>query len=88
MAFTEKGENDFLMLFDAVKGEIAAFEGCRHVELLKEDNQKGLYFTYSLWDSEKALNKYRNSDLFKETWAKTRLLFATKPEAWSLSSIN
>ncbi len=41
-------------------------------------------FTYSYWESEAHLNTYRHSDLFRETWAKTKVLFADKPEAWSI----
>jgi heme-degrading monooxygenase HmoA len=41
-------------------------------------------FTVSIWESEDDLNAYRNSELFENTWAKTKVLFNDKPEAWSL----
>ena len=34
------------------------------------------------------LNNYRNSELFKDVWSKTKILFNKKPEAWSTKKIN
>jgi heme-degrading monooxygenase HmoA len=45
-------------------------------------------FTFSIWDSEAALENYRQSDLFRDTWAKTKALFAEKAEAWSMVMMN
>jgi heme-degrading monooxygenase HmoA len=42
-------------------------------------------FTLSIWNKEEDLNEYRKSAFFKSTWAKTKILFCDKPEAWSLS---
>lgn len=61
--------------------------GCRHLELMRDIHQPNVFMTYSYWDDETALNYYRNSVLFKETWAKTKLLFAEKPTAYSVESI-
>jgi heme-degrading monooxygenase HmoA len=41
-------------------------------------------FTYSYWETEQHLNKYRFSDLFKHTWQQTKQHFNDKPIAWSL----
>jgi heme-degrading monooxygenase HmoA len=43
--------------------------------------------TYSLWDDEDSLNRYRHSDFFKQTWTTTKQLFAQKAEAVSLNEI-
>jgi len=47
-----------------------------------------VFFTYSYWDSEKDLNNYRDSQLFKEVWSNTKILFNLKPEAWSVDKIS
>ncbi|MFM1898201.1 MAG: hypothetical protein RL577_441, partial [Bacteroidota bacterium] len=39
--------------------------------------------TLSRWESVDDLERYRNSQLFEETWAKTKVLFDRKPEAFS-----
>jgi heme-degrading monooxygenase HmoA len=46
-----------------------------------------VYFTISQWESEEALNNYRHSEFFKQTWVKTKALFQERAEAYSLSSI-
>lgn len=77
----------FLANFEANKTKIRAFEGCNFLELYRDQNNTDLFFTYSYWDSETDLNNYRNSDLFKGIWAKTKLLFNGKPEAWSVDKL-
>ena len=54
--------------------------------MLQSKNHETICFTYSIWDNEEALNNYRHSELFKNTWAKTKILFDGKPEAWSTIS--
>ncbi|MGN6569586.1 MAG: putative quinol monooxygenase [Flavipsychrobacter sp.] len=85
MTFQESEVNNFLSLFDERKQLIRNFEGCQHLELWQDEHTKNIFFTYSIWDSEAHLNHYRFSDLFKDTWAKTKVLFANKPNAWSVS---
>ena len=79
----EKVEN-FLALFDDVKDRIAAQEGCSHVALCKDAKLNHVYFTFSIWDREEDLENYRKSDLFETTWARTKVLFSEKPQAFSL----
>jgi heme-degrading monooxygenase HmoA len=74
----------FLELFETVKEQIAGFEGCSGLTLLRDAHQPNVLFTYSLWDSEAHLNKYRFSELFKSTWEQTKSKFNDKPIAWSL----
>ncbi|MCW3070654.1 MAG: antibiotic biosynthesis monooxygenase [Bacteroidetes bacterium] len=84
MSFAPEKVNEFLQLFDSSKQQIRNFEGCRHLELLKEANQKNIFFTYSYWENESDLEHYRNSALFAGVWANTKILFNDKPQAWSL----
>ena len=74
----------FLEIFEKQKKFIAGFEGCTHLTLLRDKKQANVYFTYSHWKNEAALEKYRESDFFKEIWSGVKLLFNDKPEAWSL----
>jgi hypothetical protein len=77
----------FKVLFEARKEQIRGFNGCEYLELLQNVNQPNIFFTYSFWNSETDLNAYRDSELFKDTWAKTKVLFDEKPEAWSVDSV-
>ena len=75
---------DFVQIFEESKSKILAFEGCHHLKLFSDKKYPNIFFTYSVWENETALNNYRHSDLFKDTWSRTKKLFACRPEAWSL----
>ena len=77
----------FLEVFGAAGEKIRGFEGCSHLELLQDVNHPHIYCTYSIWDSEEHLNKYRFSRLFKDTWAQTKPLFIEKAVAFSLEKV-
>ncbi len=75
----------FLQIFEETKQQIRHFRGCQHLELWRTGN---VLFTYSIWEDETALNDYRDSELFKTTWARTKVLFAARAEAWSLEMVD
>ena len=83
MTFQVNKVGEFLEIFNRSKHQIRAFEGCLHLEFLQDKNAPNIMLTYSHWESEEHLNIYRNSDLFKTTWAATKALFADKPVAFS-----
>ena len=79
---------EFKSIFEDSKEKILAQKGCKKVEMLQDVNTKNIFFTYSLWDSEEDLNRYRNSELFAGVWSKTKILFNDKPMAWSTEKLN
>lgn len=88
MTFREDAVETFLSdVFEKSKDRIRAFPGCRHMELLRQIGQPNVLFTLSHWDDEAALEAYRQSEFFQNTWAKTKTLFAEKAEAWSVEVI-
>ncbi|WP_034040332.1 putative quinol monooxygenase [Wocania ichthyoenteri] len=87
MSFNENVIDLFLENFDANKHKIRGFEGCQFLELYRDKNDTSIFFTYSYWDSETDLEAYRQSDLFKNVWSKTKPLFNAKPEAWSVDKV-
>lgn len=84
MTFKADSIERFKDIFNASKDLIAAMEGCKHVELLQDINNPAIFFTLSIWDDPKYLEAYRQSALFEGVWAKTKVLFDAKPEAWSV----
>ncbi len=84
MDFDPNKVNDFLELFESVKGKIATFPGCEHLQLCKDAGTEHVYYTFSKWQNEGDLESYRHSELFKDTWAKTKKMFGGKPQAYSL----
>lgn len=87
MSFQPEKIGEFLANFDANKEKIRAFEGCNFLELYRDKNNNNIFFTYSYWNGEAALENYRHSELFKEVWANTKVLFNDKPEAWSVDKV-
>lgn len=84
MTFRENAVPDFLAIFEESKTKIRRFEGCRHLELLRGIDEPNVLFTLSFWEDSQALERYRQSELFKTTWKKTKALFAAKADAWSV----
>ncbi|MFN8344120.1 MAG: antibiotic biosynthesis monooxygenase family protein [Spirosomataceae bacterium] len=87
MTFHPAKVADFLEIFDESKHKIRTMPGCHHLELLRDLDLPHVFMTYSYWDNADALNHYRDSDLFKTTWAKTKILFADKPTAFSVERL-
>ncbi|MES2764013.1 MAG: antibiotic biosynthesis monooxygenase family protein [Bacteroidota bacterium] len=87
MTFQPENIERFKEIFNASKNLIAAMEGCNHVELLQDINNPAIFFTLSIWEDPKYLEAYRESELFAGVWAKTKILFDAKPEAWSVKQL-
>ncbi len=87
MVFRPEEVDTFLALFNERKHLIGGFEGCSGVELLRDIDNASIFFTYSKWDNEASLERYRQSELFNSTWQLTKKLFAGKPEAWSVRNV-
>ena len=85
MEFAEGRVPEFLTIFASSKDKIRSFPGCEHLQLLQGEADPCIFFTYSHWQGEDDLDKYRNSDLFRGVWRNTRKLFSAAPKAWSLT---
>ena len=77
----------FVANFDRNKEKIRSFEGCERLEFYWDRNDTSVFFTYSYWKDEEALETYRQSDLFKNVWAITKPMFKAKAEAWSVDKV-
>ena len=84
MTFRESAVDEFLALFSERKSTISSFKGCTHLELWQDTKQPNVFFTHSHWLTEADLDHYRFSDFFKDTWGRTRVLFSSAPQAWSV----
>jgi quinol monooxygenase YgiN len=88
MEFDPEKVEEFLSNFEENKRKIRGFEGCCKLKLLQDQHNTNIFFTYSYWVDEAALARYRNSELFKGVWAKTKVLFNAKPVAWSTQVVS
>lgn len=76
----------FEALFSERRSRISSQPGCSHLELWQDAHEPLVFFTYSHWESEADLDRYRFSAFFKETWGLTKALFgAEKAQAWSVT---
>jgi len=85
MHFTEAGVDEFLQIFNKNKEAIRNFEGCTHLQLLKDLNDPNTYTTLSYWNNEESLNRYRKSELFSNVWGRVKTLFSERSQAFSLT---
>jgi quinol monooxygenase YgiN len=84
MTFQPGQTEAFLTIFRESQPLIRNFHGCRHLELWQDAGHPLVYCTYSHWENDAALEAYRQSELFRSTWARTKLLFAARPVAFSV----
>ena len=88
MSFKEEKVEEFMDIFKESQKFISGFNGCMSLKLLKDKDNKNQFFTISEWHSADNLERYRKSEVFKSTWNRTKLLFNSKPEAWSTFCIS
>ena len=84
MSFEATKIDLFLANFNDNKENIRKSKGCELLELYRDKTNTNVFFTYSYWETENDLENYRNSELFKNVWSKTKILFNDKPHAWSV----
>ena len=84
MEFHPHHVDDFLVHFNGIKDLIRDFPGVLHLELHRDASHPNVFYTYSKWEGEAQLEAYRNSDLFKVTWAEVKNWFGARPSAFSL----
>jgi quinol monooxygenase YgiN len=87
MTFQPEAVETFRGIFQQSKNQIAAAPGCRHLELWQDTYQPSIFTTYSHWDSETDLNRYRYSELFGQVWPATKKLFAAPPQAFTFRPV-
>ena len=87
MTVREDEIQSFKQIFAESAALIQSFEGCSEVKLMQDISNKNIFFTLSKWQTEEHLHIYRSSLLFKTTWARVKLLFSEKAQAWSLLDI-
>ena len=87
LSFHQKHIEEFITIFENSKQKIRNTPGCRLLELYRDKTKNNMFFTYSLWETEQDLENYRNSAFFKKVWGNTKVLFNSKPEAWSVDKL-
>ena len=84
MEFKTEHVEDFRAQFDSVRNKIRQYPGVHCLELHRDTSHSNVFYTYSQWDSEQALETYRQSELFKYAWGEVKPWFANRAQAFSL----
>ncbi|MBT8268333.1 MAG: antibiotic biosynthesis monooxygenase [Flavobacteriaceae bacterium] len=87
MNFKTEEIDNFLELFSRYKNDIRKSTGCCGLELYQDIDELNMFFTYSFWESQQDLEHYRQSEIFKMVWPKTKAMFKDKADAWSVNKI-
>ena len=88
MSFHPDKVETFKKVYSANWNRIRTFDGCTHLELLQDEFNPSIFFTYSLWESEEHLQRYRKSDVFATVWSATKMHFNERPEAWTVKLLD
>lgn len=87
MHFKAENIDLFLEIFQANKEMIRHVKGCTHLELLRDISNPLTYTTVSHWEDPDALEKYRQSELFRKVWGRVKPLFSSPTQAFSLVKV-
>ena len=88
LQFKQGSANEFLEdILPHQKKFTRNFKGCEHLELWRSVKDEDRIISFSIWQSEADLNRYRNSEQFRNFWYRTKALFAQKAEVESLEQI-
>lgn len=85
LTFQEAYVPEFLTVFEQVKHKVVNFPGCNQMTLLQYNDEPMVFFTYSIWEDEESLERYRTSETFTALWGTIKPMFSCKAEAWSLT---
>jgi hypothetical protein len=67
--------------------EKEGMDGCVHHDFFSNKQFRNVFYSYTIWESEKYLNKYRKSMLFKEVTTTLRSLCLSEPAAWTVENV-
>jgi heme-degrading monooxygenase HmoA len=78
---------DFLKYMESIKSDFDDFEGCKQLEVLRGKIDGDVFFIYTTWEKNVALNIFRRSDFNKKFWKKLLDVSQSRPQVWSVENI-
>jgi quinol monooxygenase YgiN len=88
LSFEEDKRQDFTKVFKKHQQSMKEnFSECISLEAFEDKKQPGLFFTFSVWQEPASLEKYRDSEYFREIWGTIKPWFNEKAQAWSLDKV-
>lgn len=84
---TKDTPEDFMEYMNEVIPEFSAMEGCQQVEVLRGKINEHIFFIYTIWKNNTALNKFRHSEFNQVFWNKLMEMSESRPQVWSVENI-
>lgn len=88
MSFQPDRIPDFMDVFETSKEKIRNFPGCIALNLIVDIEDSSVIYTSSIWRAVEDLENYRNSELFIQTWRKTKIHFKEKAQTSTFNVIH
>lgn len=88
LEFHPEKVGEFMEFFSKHRNTIASFPGIISLDIYKDASLDNVYYTFSIWESEAALEAYRESEIFNSLWSYAKQRFSGKPLAYSLADIS
>lgn len=79
--------NAFRKLYEERNPATRGVPGCVEVKIMKDVNAPNIYYTVSKWSSNEALENYRSSEYFAETWPMVKSTLAEKANAFTIEDL-
>ena len=70
-----------------LKEEKLKQEGCLHHDFFCDKDNCLIFFSYTIWATEKHLRKYKKTELFKEVARTLRTFCLKEPVAWTVENV-
>jgi quinol monooxygenase YgiN len=62
-------------------------EGCVHHDFFSDKQYVNVYYSYTIWESQTYLKKYKKNPLFKEVTKTLTSLCLAEPHAWTVENV-
>jgi len=74
---------EFKQFFETIYDRIREAQGCLSLRVVADLEGLGEFFTVSEWESPAALEAYKDSAFFRETWPRVKTFLRDRPWAQS-----
>ena len=87
MTVDEKNVGDFRKYFENYNQQIMQVDGCHHHDFLEDKNDPTTFFTYTTWETERQIERYRRSEMHRLHKEKMKEFYAKDDIAWTVEKI-
>lgn len=87
MNVDEEKRDAFELFMKNLREEKLKLAGCLHFDYFHEKNNKNIFYSYTIWESEKYLKQYKKTDLFIEVVSTLKKLCTEEPKAWTIENV-